>query len=218
MKRSILRKRNGRFCRLEIELENGRLSVCGSEGRIVRRTRAKKEALAYWRSYFEDDPGAIMEMNKRCGTRFSSASGAARYVLSVDGDLHGLDVLNEEGNEILVLESCGQIRDEIAEWFPEVVPLLKWHLNDMQPGCEHQERDGWADRPIDPTKSTDTYGKHFPGQQNSSWNMLVWVRPDEFPGGLLCAPCPECGYKYGSAWLKRDLPAEIVKLAETVAA
>ena len=28
--------------------------------------------------------------------------------------------------------------------------------------------------------------------------------------------CEVCGYRYGSAWLKRDLPAEIVALAETV--
>jgi hypothetical protein len=29
-------------------------------------------------------------------------------------------------------------------------------------------------------------------------------------GGILSRPCPVCGYKYGSAWLKREVPAEVV--------
>lgn len=28
--------------------------------------------------------------------------------------------------------------------------------------------------------------------------------------------CEVCGYRYGSAWLKRELPAEVIELAETV--
>lgn len=28
--------------------------------------------------------------------------------------------------------------------------------------------------------------------------------------GSLGAPCPTCGYRYGTAWLKRELPAEVV--------
>lgn len=43
-----------------------------------------------------------------------------------------------------------------------------------------------------------------------------WVRPE----GLLCKPCPVCGYEYGSAWLKREVPEEILEylknLPETV--
>jgi len=86
----------------------------------------------------------------------------------------------------------------------------KWHLNDMRPGCEHQMAEGWDKRPIDPTKPTSTYGKHFPGQKYDSWNMLAWVRADEHPDGLLSKPCPTCGYKYGSAWRRVEVPAEVI--------
>lgn len=41
-----------------------------------------------------------------------------------------------------------------------------------------------------------------------------WVKPEESPSGLLCKPCPTCGYKYGSAWLYEALPAEVVKFLE----
>ncbi len=37
-----------------------------------------------------------------------------------------------------------------------------------------------------------------------------WVRPDEHPGGLLTAPCPGCGYAYGSEWRREEVPAGVV--------
>jgi hypothetical protein len=37
-----------------------------------------------------------------------------------------------------------------------------------------------------------------------------WVYPKEHSEGVLCKPCPVCGYEYGSAWLYEPLPAEIV--------
>lgn len=37
-----------------------------------------------------------------------------------------------------------------------------------------------------------------------------WVRFDKDPRGLLCKPCPECGYKYGSEWKREEIPANVV--------
>jgi len=46
------------------------------------------------------------------------------------------------------------------------------------------------------------------------------ITPEVFEARIyencLSAPCPECGYKYGTEWLKRELPAEIIQLAQTV--
>ncbi len=91
-----------------------------------------------------------------------------------------------------------------------------WHLNDMQAGCVHQRAEGWSRRPIDPSKPTSAYGKFFEGQKSDSWNMLSWIRPDEHPEGLLNKPCPVCGYKYGSAWLKQELPNEVEKFLQSL--
>lgn len=116
--------------------------------------------------------------------------------------------------------SCGQIVGaEITRFAPGwdaskvsqfYADWKAWHLNHMRAGCQHQRALGWDKKPIDPTKPLDTYGKHFPGQHMDSWNMLAWVRQDEHPDGLLMKPCPECGYKYGSAWLKEAVPAEVI--------
>jgi class 3 adenylate cyclase len=95
----------------------------------------------------------------------------------------------------------------------EVARLLeighRYHLNGLNAGCEHQRAEGWDKRPIDPSKPTNAYGRHFEGQQGDSWNMLGWVRPDEHPDGLLTKPCPVCGYGYGTAWKHEQLPADI---------
>jgi len=37
-----------------------------------------------------------------------------------------------------------------------------------------------------------------------------WVHPHEHPRGILCKPCPVCGYKYGTAWKLEPLPDDVV--------
>lgn len=39
---------------------------------------------------------------------------------------------------------------------------------------------------------------------------LGWLRENEHPDGILCKPCPVCGYKYGTAWRHRDIPADVL--------
>lgn len=88
--------------------------------------------------------------------------------------------------------SCGQIYDELKNpfmsygngWDREKVDDFvaiwkKWHLNDMQAGCEHQRIFDWGN---DKVKK----------------------------------PCPICGYKYGTAWLKEDLPDWVVSYLEAL--
>ncbi len=288
MERKIMRERNGRFCRVDIRLEDGRLSITGNEGKIVSRAKAKQLALDHWRSYFDDNKSEIMSMNEHFGKRFTSSTGAARFVLSTDGEFHGLNIFCTDGDKIYLLESCGQIRESIAEWFPEVVPLLPWHLNDMKAGCEHQEVLGWghgkvvaltSDTLTEAQRETLNMNDRFacekkrekefkerlallksdPGYRRR-WLAQVFKRhpttdefaaltredvlnplkylkneqidllhaevekavtPDIFEAKIykdsLCAPCPTCGYEYGTKWLKRELPPEIAKLARKVA-
>ena len=39
---------------------------------------------------------------------------------------------------------------------------------------------------------------------------LGWLREDEHPDGILCKPCPVCGYKYGTSWKKEEIPQEVI--------
>lgn len=37
-----------------------------------------------------------------------------------------------------------------------------------------------------------------------------WVRCEESDLGILCKPCPICGYKYGTSWLKEEVPQDVL--------
>lgn len=151
-------------------------------------------------------------------TRIAKLEGRPVFIhIQWDGSelsISGVEGPNANGD---CLGSCGQITlggehhtDRIPEYDRIAEVWAAWHLNDMRPGCEHQRAEGWASRPIDPSKPTSAYGLHFEGQRQASWNMLAWVRRDEHPEGLLSHPCPECGYRYGTRWLREDVPDDVI--------
>lgn len=45
---------------------------------------------------------------------------------------------------------------------------------------------------------------------------LGWLYPTDHPEGILTRPCPECGYEYGSAWKREELPADVVAFLEAL--
>lgn len=155
MKKKKLRIRDKDWCVLEVELSpEGRLSICGVAGVV-------------------------------CNCR--TAKGAARFVIASDGEYHGLDVYHEVDapkGKVLVGHSWGQIQETLLDFFPEVEPYLKWHLNDMRAECEHQESRG------------ETWKAHSPS-----------LRPPV---------CPDCGHRLGHAWLKRELPPEVIAWVESL--
>jgi hypothetical protein len=72
------------------------------------------------------------------------------------------------------------------KWFSLLAIWKRWHLNDMRAGCEHQRALGWK------------YDDHHD--------------PKTFRG----EPCPTCGYEIGSAWLKEDVPEEVISFIESL--
>jgi len=181
MERKVLRQTDSEWCELEIRLRDGRLSICGATGYVLSRAQAKREARESWASYYDEvGDEERRELNRRLGCR--SANGFARRVAELDGELHGVDVHREDGDRILVTSSCGQIREDLARWFPEAQPLFAWHLNDMRADCEHQQ-------------------------------AAVEAGHEKYAVG---DACEVCGYRYGHEWRKRELPVEIIELAETV--
>lgn len=57
-------------------------------------------------------------------------------------------------------------------------------------------------------------GDHY--NKPSEEKTAGWVHPEEHPEGLLCKPCPVCGYKYGSEWRKEKLPAKVVAFLKSL--
>lgn len=155
------------------------------------------------------------KLDRNCGK--AGTRNCAAYLtweLRADGEFSASgEVWNHIKSDIVM---GGQCVDTLAALFPadrraQAIARVwkRWHLNGMRAGCEHQRVEKWDERPINPAKPLNTYGKHFEGQKYASWNMLTWVSPKEHPKGLLGKPCPTCGYAYGSAWLKEELPEEV---------
>lgn len=108
-------------------------------------------------------------------------------------------------------DSCGQNMDDLPANYGKLKEIWEnYHLNDMRAGCEHQRAEKWDERPIDPTKPLNSYGKFDEFCKHNTWNMLTWVTCWEHPEGLLCKPCPTCGYKYGEAWLYEEVPEDVL--------
>lgn len=175
--------------------------------------------------------------------------------------------------------SAGQCTDSIRAgkpitcegWTREMVDKLcniwdRWHLNDMNPCCEHQRKLGWLDEAKEPLtlyhyklkresadeqkKAEKEALKHLkagetftPTKEQTFYAMLPyfidryspmdgelaeyyepfkgsfrgetekktrgWVRFDEDKNGILCKPCPVCGYQYGTAWQTEEVPKEV---------
>lgn len=192
--------------------------------------------------------------------------------------IHGVVAPMKDGN---CLGSAGQCIDEIRKgtptknWTEDMLNEFcnvweKWHLNDMQPYCEHQKALGWdiiaskkvtlyhyklkpsvlrlqkdAERAalsalkngetFTPTKQqslyaslsyfndtyTDVASEYYEPYKNissgfSEIKCLGWLTEKEHPEGILCKPCPVCGYKYGTAWIKKDVPTEVLAFLKSI--
>lgn len=81
----------------------------------------------------------------------------------------------------------------------------EYHLNDLEPACEHQRELKWKDIRIDPAELPSSIAN-----RDEKGILASWVYEKDHPKGFLCKPCPTCGYKYGSAWLTREVPADVL--------
>lgn len=48
------------------------------------------------------------------------------------------------------------------------------------------------------------------GRSNTEYKARGWISVDEHELGFLGKPCPVCGYKYGSSWIKEDVPEDVL--------
>ena len=45
---------------------------------------------------------------------------------------------------------------------------------------------------------------------NTEYKSRGWIFYEEHPLGFIRRPCPVCGYKYGTSWLKEEVPQEVI--------
>lgn len=211
-----------------------------------------------------------------CSTYYGDAQAYAKITYE-DGKLSICGVVGPKSNGDCK-GSAGQCVKAIrngrpgTDWDEEMLQKFcdiwdRWHLNDMNPCCEHQRELGWmekarekvtlyhfrlkrevrdaqkeaekaaiaalkAGKPFYPTKeqtrvanlaysivTSDVYAPEeyepkkplYSGDTGpTETKALGWLRPEDHPEGLLCRPCPVCGYKYGTSWQKEGVPQEVI--------
>lgn len=80
----------------------------------------------------------------------------------------------------------------------------RWHLNDMRAGCEHQRRWGWDTMHLLEHRVSDR--SPYSGLRQENARSRAFRR--------ISRPCPACGYSYGSAWLREELPQDVIDFVE----
>lgn len=74
--------------------------------------------------------------------------------------------------------------------------------------------------PYSLTTHTPDAPEGYQAAQNTTYSRATetkstgWLNQSEHPDGFLSKPCPVCGYKYGSKWLKREVPADVLEFLQ----
>lgn len=134
--------------------------------------------------------------------------------------IHGVIAPTRGGNS---KGGCGQIQNSILPIYKYapgwtygmakkfIATWNEWHLNDMQAGCEHQRARHWEDYRISPKELPNSHAN-----RDEKGILAIWVSPKEHKDGLLGKPCPVCKYKYGTAWLTKEVPKPVIKFLESL--
>lgn len=54
------------------------------------------------------------------------------------------------------------------------------------------------------------------GRSNTEYKARGWISVDEHDLGIIGKPCPVCGYKYGTSWVKEEVPQNVLKWLSTL--
>lgn len=101
--------------------------------------------------------------------------------------------------------SCGQI----ILSFKEYDERGSWSLADVEPHITG----GWNALLVKTLMDTwDQWRLNHLRAGCEHQRKLGWKSYDEHPA----EPCPTCGYKYGTQWLKEELPQEVINFLATL--
>lgn len=61
-------------------------------------------------------------------------------------------------------------------------------------------------------KNAANWVRFTPSTEPQPWSTAGYGHPE----GMLCKPCEECGYRYGTAWLYEPVPEDVLDFLETL--
>jgi hypothetical protein len=137
--------------------------------------------------------------------------------------MHGVGGALRNGN---CLGSCGQNMEEVLSgtpkegWTPEMVQKLvevwdRWHLNDMNPLCEHQRAEGWREIA---RKAVNLYHFMLTREASSKKREVEKLALEALKNGESFSPTAEqtelACLDYGVTYHTENLPEKLAKFYE----
>lgn len=92
---------------------------------------------------------------------------------------HGEPTVKHESGKTLWLSSCGCIHDDIAEHFPELAPLIKWHLCSTDGPMHYVANTVYLAGDLDYNKLREGETRQI---RNGKTGELCWVLDSPAPG------------------------------------
>lgn len=204
---------------IKIEFERGNLSISGVEGPMRNGdahgscgqidddlkdvvpgegwTREMIDKLyQIWNEWHLNDLQAACSHQRKLGWEELARTKVKLYHWRLKPEVSSAQRQIEEG----VLEEAAAGKTVKLEEHDLITMALKYEVTtptDQPPGPEYE--------PKRPLYQNDYYS------QAVEEKLLGWLYPSQHPEGILAKPCPECGYKYGSAWLRKEVPADTIK-------
>jgi hypothetical protein len=203
---------------VDVKLADGNLSICGSVwkpnrsdiimggqcldtlGELLPNDAKLQRIVEIWRRWHLNDMNAACEHQRANGFLARSGESVTFYNWRLTADT--LKAQRGEKDAALAALLAGETvtLTEDARKLLGLSYSRKTHTDslpdDLAPFYKLAEGTASYDRPTE----TKTLG---------------WVSQSEHPDGLLGRPCEVCGYKYGTAWLKDELPPEVVAEVES---
>lgn len=202
------------FCKIEFvnkEGKGGVLSITGVEGpksngdcrgscgQIYDHIRIKDfapgwdhktlaEFIDVWRRWHLNDLRAACE-HQRASAAFNPAARVIIYKYGWSNQYYNMRTRAQGG----------KLTAEEYAVFAEVTPAVDGALF----GLEHPKY------PTEEIKRLLSEG--WIEEKKQEEKSAGWVSYKEHPQGLLGAPCPTCGYKYGTSWLFEPVPSEVIE-------
>ena len=201
----------------KIEYENGRLSICGvvgplksgnclgSAGQCVDAIRDGKPAKGWsremlskfcdiWERWHLNDMRPECEHQRELGWPDMAKESVTLYHYVLTEEANGKK--KEAENAARAALRKGEIFTPTAE--QTLYANLAYFLDVYEP--------------LDGKEIAQYYEPQKPDVMNGFTEQKTrgWVRAEESELGLLCKPCPVCGYKYGTSWLREEVPQDVL--------
>ncbi len=203
MEKKLEFKGDGKIVDLEIELNDGRLSICGTVWDKYRTPKTEKTLISCGQCVDECRgiiPDELIDIWEKWHLNDMRAGCEHQRKLDPYREIQVTEFRPSSAWHAMSRKATrGELSAEEYAHYSEFSPLV----DAVYVGF---------DAPLYPFDHVQEHMRRgYVEAKEPTMKSANWVSYKTHPEGMLSRPCAECGYKYGSAWLKEALPEEVIE-------